>query len=339
MRATRRRPVALDGPRQDAARWRSLDAGPRTFSCAVTLRGDGTLDDPIVPETPDLSPHALQSLLAIAEHGSLSAAARARGLTQPSISRQVQDLESRLGTQLVERTAQGARLTPAGELLAEASRELLAQLAALPERVRSRRGEASGTVRLGTVDSIGIYVLPPLLARFLHAHPRIQVEVVCQSSPQLMAMLLADELDVAIGTTEHPKLACERLYQNPVVMAYPSGLPREQVPTTMAELAKARVVTFARGLTIRNLLDAAFAKRGLPFNPVLELANVEVIKAMVRAGLGVGIIPEGCVQGFELVTAPIKGLDVSRTIRLMHRPQNHALATQKMVEWLRQLRA
>jgi molybdate transport repressor ModE-like protein len=289
-------------------------------------------------ETPELSPHALASLLAIAEHGSLSAAARARGLTQPSISRQIQDLEARLGTQIVERTTHGARLTPAGEILAEGAREIIGALATLPERVKSRQGEVAGRVRLGTVDSIGIYVLPPILARFLQAHPRVEVEVVCQSSPELMAMLLADELDVAIGTTEHPKLTSERLYQNPVVLAYPTGLPRSQVPTTMQELAKARVVTFGTSLTIGKLLAQAFEKAGIPFKPVLELANVEVIKAMVRAGLGVGIIPDGCVQGFELNTTAVKGLNVSRTIRLMFRPQNNVQATVKLVEALRELR-
>jgi DNA-binding transcriptional LysR family regulator len=193
-------------------------------------------------------------------------------------------------------------------------------------------------VRLGTVDSIGIYVLPPLLARFIHAHQRVQVEVVCQSSPNLMSMLLADELDVAIGTTEHAKLTCERLYQNPLVAVYPPGLPADQIPATMADLSKRRIVTFTKGLTVRTLLDQAFAKAGLPFKPVLELANVEVIKAMVRAGLGIGIVPDGCVQGFELSTSPIKGLNVARTIRLMHRPNNNSLATQKMIAWLKQLR-
>lgn len=287
---------------------------------------------------PDLSPHALSSLIAIAEHGSLSAAARARGLTQPSISRQVQDLERQLDTVLVERTSQGARLTPAGEILAEGARELLSSLAALPERVRQRQGEVAGTVRLGTVDSIGIYVLPPLLARFAQANPRVDIKVVCQSSPQLMAMLLADELDVAVGTTEHPKLTCERLFQNPLVLAYPTNLPERDVPTTMAEVAKRRIVTFDRGLTVRTLIDQAFAKAGLPFQPVMELANVEVIKAMVRAGLGLGIIPDGCVHGFELNTGPIRDLKVARTIRLMHRPQNQSLAAEKLAEWLRKLR-
>jgi LysR family nitrogen assimilation transcriptional regulator len=287
---------------------------------------------------PELSPNALASLLAIAELGSLSAAARARGLTQPSITRQIQELEHQLDTILVERTSQGAHLTPAGEILAEGARELLTGLAALPERVRSRQGEVAGRVRLGTVDSIGIYMLPPHLARFVQANPRIDVQLVCQSSPQLMAMLLADELDVAVGTTEHPRLNCERLFQNPLVLAYPANLPGRDVPTTMAEISRQRIVTFSKGLTIRTLLDQAFAKAGLPFEPVMELANVEVIKAMVRSGLGLGIIPDGCVQGFELSSSRISDLKVARTIRLMFRPHGQSLATEHLIAWLRRLR-
>ncbi|NRA37501.1 MAG: LysR family transcriptional regulator [Planctomycetes bacterium] len=104
---------------------------------------------------PDLSPHALTSLVAIADHGSLSAAARHRNLTQPSLSRQVQELEAKLNTQLVERGAHGARLTPAGETLAEGAREVISLLSSLPDRVHSREGEVSGRIRLGTVDSVG----------------------------------------------------------------------------------------------------------------------------------------------------------------------------------------
>ena len=287
---------------------------------------------------PDLSPHALSSLLAIAEHGSVSAAARARGLTQPSISRQIQELERQLGVHLVERTSQGARLTPAGEALADGARDILSGLASLPERVKSRQGEVSGRVRVGTTDSIGIYVLPPVLASFVEANPRIDVQVVCQSSPQLMAMLLDDELDVAIGTTEHPKLTCERLYQNPLVLCHAKGMRESELPNSVKELAEHRVVTFDKGLTIRNLIDQAFAKHGLTFKPVMSLSNVEVIKALVRSGIGLGIIPDGCVWNDEIITRPIADLNVSRTVRLMYRPQNQAMATARMVEWMRKLR-
>jgi DNA-binding transcriptional LysR family regulator len=287
---------------------------------------------------PDLSPHALASLLAVAEHGSVSAAARARNLTQPSISRQIQELERQLGVHLIERTSQGARLTPAGERLCEGARDILAALSSLPERVRILQGEVAGRVRVGTIDSIGIHVLPPLLAEFVSENPRVEVQVVCQSSPQLMAMLLDDEIDVAIGTTEHPKLVCERLYQNPLVVAYPTERSAEDVPDTLAALVKERIVTFSSGLTIRSVLDQAFAKQGLSFQPVMGLANVEVIKSMVRAGLGLGIIPDGCLIDHEVGIKPIRDLAVSRTIRLIHRSNQPSMATQRMIETLRTLR-
>ena len=287
---------------------------------------------------PDLSPHALASLLAVAEHGSVSAAARARNLTQPSISRQIQELERQLGVDLIERTSQGARLTPAGESLCEGARDVLSALSSLPERVRSRQGEVAGRVRLGAIDSIGIYVLPPLLARFVEENPRVDVQVVCQSSPQLMSMLLDDELDVAIGTTDHPKLVCERLYQNPLVVAFPPGTNPDDVPDTLAALAEERIVTFSPGLTVRSLLDQAFAKQNLDFHPVLDLANVEVIKSMVRSGLGLGIIPEGCVLEHEVATKPIRDLPIGRIIRLLFRQTQPSMATQKMLEAVRRLR-
>jgi molybdate transport repressor ModE-like protein len=287
---------------------------------------------------PDLAPHALASLVSVAQFGSVSAAARARGLSQPSISRQIQDLERTLGVPLLERTTHGARLTPAGEALVAGAREVLDHLARLPGLVQARQGEVAGMVRLGTVDSIGIHVLPPILARFLQAHPRIEVQVTCASSPQLMNLLLDNQLEVALGTTEHPRLASERLYQNPLVVAFPPSLPEDQVPDTLAGLALRRVVTFAEGLTIRSLLDQAFAKAGLEFQPVMGLANVEVIKAMVRSGLGLGIIPDGSLLGGELSTKPIRDLGVARTIRLLTRLGEPSLATATLCDELRKLR-
>jgi DNA-binding transcriptional LysR family regulator len=94
-----------------------------------------------------------------------------------------------------------------------------------------------------------------------------------------MDMLLTGELDVAVGTTEHPGLRCERLYQNPLVLVHPHTMPEAEVPSTLADLAKRPVITFASGLTVRRLLEGAFERAGLPFQPVMELANVEVIKA------------------------------------------------------------
>lgn len=291
-----------------------------------------------MPPLPDLPPHALAALVAIADTGSVSAAARARGLTQPTLSRHIQELERAIGTKLIERSNQGAKLTPAGETLAQGGREILAGLNILAARVRAAGDEVGGEVRLGCIDSIGIYVLPEILPAFVQANPRVRVKVVCQSSPQLMDMLLTGELDVAIGTTEHPGLRSERLYQNPLVLVHPHGMPEAQVPSTLAELAKRPVITFASGLTVRRLLDAAFERSGLAFQPVMELANVEVIKAMVRSGLGLGVIPDGCLPHGELAARPIPECSVARVIRLMQPAREPGSAAERLIERIRTLR-
>ncbi len=291
-----------------------------------------------MPQLPDLPPHALASLVAVADTGSVSAAARSRGMTQPTLSRQIQDLERTVGAKLLERSSTGARLTPAGETLAQGAREVISQLNALAARVRAAGDEVGGEVRLGCIDSIGIYVLPQILPGFVQANPRVRVTVVCQSSPQLMDMLLAGELDAAVGTTEHPGLRCERLYQNPLVLVHPHELPATEVPSTLAALAQRPVITFASGLTVRRLLDEAFARGGLRFEPVMELANVEVIKAMVRSGLGLGVIPDGCLPHGELAARPIPECSVSRVIRLMLPMREAPGAAQRLIERLRTLR-
>ncbi|MBN8526970.1 MAG: LysR family transcriptional regulator [Planctomycetes bacterium] len=287
---------------------------------------------------PDLPPHALAALVAIADSGSVSAAARLRGLTQPTLSRHIQDLERAVGAKLIERSNQGARLTPAGETLAQGGRQILADLGILAARVRAAGDEVGGEVRLGCIDSIGIYVLPEILPAFVQANPRVRVTVVCQSSPQLMEMLLLGELDVAIGTTEHPGLRSERLYQNPLVLVHPHGMPEAEVPSTLAELAARPVITFASGLTVRRLLDDAFARAGLRFQPVMELANVEVIKAMVRSGLGLGVIPDGCLPHGELAARPIPECSVARVIRLMQPNREPSSAVERLIGRIRSLR-
>lgn len=287
---------------------------------------------------PELPPHALAALVAISDTGSVSAAARARGLTQPTLSRQIQELERIVGARLIERSSTGARLTPAGDTLATGAREVLAQLTALAGRARAAGDEIGGDVRLGCIDSIGIYVLPTLLPAFVKANPLVNVRVVCQSSPQLMDMLLTGELDIAVGTTEHPSLRCERLYQNPLVLVHPHDLSGCEVPTTLAQLAQRPVITFSSGLTVRRLLEQAFERAGLQFRPVMELANVEVIKAMVRSGLGLGVIPDGCLPHGELAARPIPECSVARTVRLLTPNREPTRAMERLIELLRTLR-
>jgi DNA-binding transcriptional LysR family regulator len=115
-------------------------------------------------------------------------------------------------------------------------------------------------------------------------------------------------------------------------------MPEAEVPSTLADLAKRPVITFASGLTVRRLLEGAFERAGLPFQPVMELANVEVIKAMVRSGLGLGVIPDGCLPHGELAARPIPECSVARVIRLMLPMRDPSAASMRLIEGLRKLR-
>ncbi len=92
------------------------------------------------------------------------------------------------------------------------------------------------------------------------------------------------------------------------------------------------------GSTIRTLIDQAFVKAGLQFQPVMELANVEVIKAMVRSGLGLGVIPDGCLPHGELAARPIPECSVARVIRLMQPAREPGSAAERLIERIRTLR-
>lgn len=286
----------------------------------------------------DLELDDVAALVAVADTGSVSAAARRLGLTQPALSRRLRELERRLGVALLERGPDGARLTPAGQRLVQGGRELLAQSAQLVARVRAEADAVGGEVRLGCIDSIGIYVLPQVLPAFVRAHPQVRLTVACHSSPQLVELLRTGRLDLAIATVDDPELASERLYQNPLVLVHPHELPEREIPTTLAELVARPVITFAAGLTVRRLLDAACERLGLRFRPVMELANVEVIKAMVRSGLGFGIIPDGCLPHGELAARPIPQCAVARTIRLLYPRRQPSAAAQRLLDCLRALR-
>ncbi len=297
----------------------------------------------IIMLPPDLSPNHLASLIAVADYGSMSKAAQFRNLTQPSLSRQIQDLEKRLSVPLVERSATGAILTPSGEALVEQARHILQLLADIPNLVKKEQGHISGTVRLGTVDSIGISVLPPILKAFIAENPRVELQVVCNNSPELINRLLADELDIVISTIDHARLPSEILFNNRLVLVYLPDTPEQNIPTSLAEIAESRIVTFPQPLTVRRMLEEASEQAGLHIQPVMELANVEAIKAMVRAGLGFGIVPEEAMllqqKELDLPFVYINDLKATRQIRMLSRQHNSSQAVERLMHCLRSLRS
>jgi DNA-binding transcriptional LysR family regulator len=122
-----------------------------------------------------------------------------------------------------------------------------------------------------------------------------------------------------------------------MVLVHRHDLPPSRIPGTLAELARQPVITFTSGISVRRLIEQAFTRSGLEFRPAMELANVEMIKAMVLGGLGLGIIPDGCLPFGELASRPLPECVVARTLRLLLPQRAPTPAAARIAERLRGL--
>src|SRR5438552_10438832 len=149
----------------------------------------------------------LRALGAVARHASFSRAAAELGVTQPAVSMQVRQLEDTLGTALLERVGKRAFPTRAGEVLLAHAARAFHEIDVGVERVQQLRGVVAGRVRVGTSNSISIYLLPPFLRRFRSRYPATELVVVTGNAPEIARAVVDNDLDV--GTVSLPVRARE----------------------------------------------------------------------------------------------------------------------------------
>src|SRR5208337_3261316 len=152
--------------------------------------------------------HQLRYFLAIAQHGTFTAAADACNVSQPSLSAQVAKLENELGGALFERSRRGSRLTSRGLVFRPRALEALSQLESGRSELEELAGLTRGAVTLGCLPTTGAYLLPKILRTFRESHPLIQVRLREESSPTLGAALREIEVDLAIMDEAGLRPAC-----------------------------------------------------------------------------------------------------------------------------------
>lgn len=232
-----------------------------------------------------------RALLLTIEEGSLSAAARASGVGQPTLGRQVEALEAELGVVLFERDGRGLRPTPTALDLVEPLRQM-AEAAGQVSRLASGHAQATdGVVRISASDSYAAFLLPPAIVALRAAHPGIQVEVVATSA---ISDLRRREADIAVRNTrpEDPSLVARKL-RDAVGRLYatPGLLDRLGRPTSPAGFAEAPIVSFEDTAAMaRHMVAAGFPVSEANF--VVSCQSHLVQWEMVRRGLGLGWMDE-----------------------------------------------
>ena len=275
----------------------------------------------------DFNWHLIPSFLAAHQHGSLLAAARTLGISQPTVGRHVSQLEAQLGTPLFERTGRGLISTPAAVRLADAARAMETGAHTLMRGALQAQTTLSGTVRISASQPVGCCLLPKLLAQLRAEQPGIQVELVVSNTA---SDLLRREADIAIRMVRptQSSLVARRIGQVGVVAcAHRNYLARRGVPLEPADLLGHEMVGNDRVQDIYR----GFAAMGYPVGPeqfALRTDDLMAYWAAVRAALGIGFVAAYLLRGDpDVVTvlpelslpSPAVWLVVHREIRTSRR--------------------
>lgn len=231
----------------------------------------------------------IPSFLAAHQHGSLLGAARALGISQPTVGRHVSALEAQLGTPLFERTGRGLVPTPAAGRLADAARAMETGAQTLMRGAQQAQATLSGSVRLSASQPVACFLLPPLLARLRTELPGVQIELVVSNA---VSDLQKREADIAIRMLRPTQgtLVARRIGQVGVsACAHRDYLARRGVPQQPADLLQHELVGNDKVQEIYH----GFAALGHPVGPeqfALRTDDLIAYWAAVRAGLGIGFV-------------------------------------------------
>jgi len=229
-----------------------------------------------------------RSFLAVLEEGSLSAAARALDLTQPTIGRHVDALEAALGEALFTRSAHGLEPTDAAQALRPHAEAIAAEAAALLRTASGRRGRIEGTVRITASEVIGVEILPPILAALREAHPGLVLELALTSAVE---DLLRREADIAVRMVAPKQEALLARRIGDVMLglhARRDYLDRHGVPGSLAVLRGHALIGFDRETAAINAMRrriSGFDRDMFALRADSDLAQL----AAIRAGFGIGV--------------------------------------------------
>jgi DNA-binding transcriptional LysR family regulator len=238
--------------------------------------------------------------LAVAREGSFSAAARRLYRTQPTVTMAVQKLERELGARLFERVGHGVRLTRAGETLLDSLGPLVEQWDRTSRRILELSdGVLRGPVQVGAGEAAILYLLPGPIRSFLRSHPRVEVTIRHRFADEMLAMLRQGKIDFALRALPEPPadiLFFPFRTANRLLIA-PRHHPIHRTKSlTLEGLARYPFILPWQGSATRKLIEGLFAERGLAPRVSLEAGGWEAIKRYAGLGLGVGVVPDFCLD-------------------------------------------
>ena len=255
--------------------------------------------------------HHLHVFHVVAQSGRISEAAKQLHIAQPAVSRQIRELEERLGVTLFDRLPRGVRLTEAGRLLAQHARQVFAIAEQAEQAMRDLKDLARGQLSIGASTTIGNYLLPPVLTRFRQAYPGVEIALEISNTDIIQQNLLDAKVDLGLteGFVTSPELTAHIFRMDELILIGPPASARGDALVSAAELCQLPLIVREPGSGTRAVIESTLAERGLRPRVSMSLGGSEAIKRAVAAGAGYALISRLAVEK-ELASGELKAIVV-----------------------------
>lgn len=257
---------------------------------------------------------------------SFSRAALANEVSQPAASQVVNQIEKRLGLQLIDRSRRPWELTEEGRIYYEGCQEIVESHAKLEAELRRRTRSPEYTVRVSAIYSVGFQDIGKIIERFRLEVPGSDVQIEYVHPDQVYQAVLTDEADLGLISFPHPGreiLALAWREEMVGVVGRPDHRLARRTEIIAAELDGESLVTFERGMTVRRELDRYLRRHEVEVTVVGEFDNIDTIKRAVEDGVGVALLPEPTVrrevEAGTLAFTRLAGEPLIRPLGIIHR--------------------
>jgi LysR family cyn operon transcriptional activator len=265
----------------------------------------------------------LRYFLAVAEAGSFSRAADRLGISQPSVSQQMRDLEAGLRVSLFQRRGKRILLTSSGHIFQEHARAVLRQLEIFLEELGSEPGQLRGALRVGVVPILNVPFMPHLLGEFAAKHPGISLAVDEISSTEIETAIEEGRMDVGLGflTRHSPNLRYERLCSDEFALIVSKAHPwAKRRVVAISDLHQHRLLQLPDSYVMRRMTDEICRKHQVRPRTVAEINSIETLLRSLATFEAAALMPKVALRGREsldLRAVSLRGKDLAIEIGLL----------------------
>ncbi len=242
----------------------------------------------------------LQTFVTVAAEGSMTAAADKLFLTQPAVSQQMKNMEDDLGVELIVRGSKQIKMTAQGEILYEHAKKILSLAQSAEVSIRSIGAQLRGELRIGTLNSIGLHLMSPVVSRLLKFNPDFKIKVDYSTGENLIQSYKKGELDVLVlpEVTKHFKAQLNEstgqvLFSEEMWLV---GSGKDEFYPSSIQLNEIKRIPYVHFSNEFPDFDAALTEKVGKLQSVFESANVGTLKRVIEYGLGIGFLPSHSIK-------------------------------------------